>query len=405
MGNEDILKASLSVNIPSSSWSEGEVSISKATISVTGPAFSESVEMAVVDKTVPISKTFTNFEPGTYNVHIDLFDGEQRVVSAEGAIELAVGQVNHVYFIVAGLEKADEFEPLPNSFMGQLRSKTGLRFDLPTEAQWEYACRAGTEMAYHNGLDCTFGGTDFTVRDPNLDSMAWYGADWPGEESGIGTREVGLKQSSAWGLYDMHGNVWEMCLDWYGEYEGDAIDPLGPASGMKRVAHGGSWHTWASLCRSAQRMPAKAGRMAGLRLTCSAQDIEPSYLYMMVDVSEGPQATAYPVTYLDTEPTDLLTNDACKMSKIVLRRIPAGRFVMGSPENEIGRDANEKQHLVTLTQDFYIGVFPVTQGQWKRVMGSNPSFYQNSEKLPVENVSWEVDMRGGNWPPREAKLN
>jgi hypothetical protein len=142
-----------------------------------------------------------------------------------------------------------------------------------------------------------------------------------------------------------------------------------------------------------------------LRLTWSAQDIEPSYLYMMVDVSEGPQATAYPVTYLDTEPTDLLTNDACKMSKIVLRRIPAGRFVMGSPENEIGRDANEKQHLVTLTQDFYIGVFPVTQGQWKRVMGSNPSFYQNSEKLPVENVSWEVDMRGGNWPPREAKLN
>jgi formylglycine-generating enzyme required for sulfatase activity len=73
---------------------------------------------------------------------------------------------------------------------------------------------------------------------------------------------------------------------------------------------------------------------------------------------------------------------------------------MGSPETEVGRDGIEEQHRVTLTQDFYMGVFPVTQGQWKRVMGSNPSYYPTSDKLPVENISWETDMRGGNWPPK-----
>jgi formylglycine-generating enzyme required for sulfatase activity len=211
---------------------------------------------------------------------------------------------------------------------------------------------------------------------------------------------VGLKQANAWGLYDMLGNVWEMCLDWFGDYKGDAIDPPGPAVGMKRVAHGGSWHTWASLCRSAKRMPAKPGRMASCRLACSAQAGPPSALYMVIDLSGGPQATAYPVTYLEAAPADLLTDEAYKTSKVVLRRIPAGKFLMGSPETEVGRDGIEKQHLVTLTQDFYIGVFPVTQGQWKRVMGSNSSYYPSSEKLPVENISWETDMRGGNWPPK-----
>jgi formylglycine-generating enzyme required for sulfatase activity len=398
------MEGTLSIHIPSS-WAEEGIKATKVGISVEGQTFAKSVDMAIAGKTTPVVKTFADLSLGTYRVRIEMCDGERCVVSGEGVIELAAGQVSHVYFIVARREKTGELEPLPASFMGQLCSKTGLGFDLPTEAQWEYACRAGTETAFHNGLDCTFSGTDFTVRDPNLDPVAWYGADWPGEESGIGTREVGLKQPNAWGLYDMHGNVWEMCLDWYGEYEGEATDPLGPTSGMKRVAHGGSWHTWASLCRSAKRMPAKAGRMAGFRLACSSQNIEPSKLFMIVDVSEGRQATNYPVTYSEAMPADLLTSAAYKTSNIVLRRIPAGKFLMGSPESEVGRDANEKRHLVTLTEDFYIGVFPVTQGQWKRVMGSNPSFYQNSERLPVENISWETDMRGGEWPPREAKSN
>ena len=397
---KDIPKASLSITLSPSSLSEGKLNVSRVNISVASQAFSERVEVMVSDQTLPVSKTFADLEPGTYTAHIDMFDGERRVVSGEGAVELASGQVSTVYFVVASPEQAGEFEPLPTSFVGRLRSQTGLRFDLPTEAQWEYACRAGTTTAYNNGLDCTYDGTDFTIRDPNLDSIAWYGTDWPGEESGVGTREVGLKQPNAWGLYDMLGNVWEMSLDWLGDYTGDAIDPLGPAAGMKRVAHGGSWHTWASLCRSAKRMPAKPGRMAGCRLACSVQNIPPSALYMVVDVSGGPQATAYPVTYLEAAPADLLTEEAYKTSKIVLRRIPAGKFLMGSPENEIGRDAIEKRHLVTLTQDFYIGVFPVTQGQWKGVMGSNPSYYPTSDKLPVENISWETDMRGGNWPPK-----
>ncbi len=113
------------------------------------------------------------------------------------------------------------------------RLPEGCAFTLPTEAQWEYACRAGTTGPFAG----------------DLDAMAWYN-----KNSGRTTHPVGQKQPNAWGLYDMHGNVWEWVLDWYGDYSGGAVtDPAGPTTGANRVHRGGSWSNAASDCRSADR--------------------------------------------------------------------------------------------------------------------------------------------------------
>ena len=125
--------------------------------------------------------------------------------------------------------------------------------------------------------------------------------------------------------------------------------------------------------------------------------------YAVVDLSKGVDGP-WPVTELDKAPDDLLKDDAWRTSKILLRRIAPGKFVMGSPANDAvveayAKDyhAEEKAHTVTLTKAYYIGVFPVTQEQWTRVMGSNPSYFAGNPKRPVETVSWN-EIRGGTWP-------
>ena len=121
-----------------------------------------------------------------------------------------------------------------SSFLGRLRAKTGLDFDLPTEAQWEYACRAGTATTYYWG-------------DAMDGAYAWY---WDNSDST--THPVGTRPPNVWGLYDMSGNVWEWCRDWCGT-RAFGTDPEGSASGSYRVSRGGSWLSNSDGCTSSGR--------------------------------------------------------------------------------------------------------------------------------------------------------
>lgn len=128
------------------------------------------------------------------------------------------------------------------------RLRDGWEFRLPTESQWEYACRAGTTTAYSFGDDPA-----------QLDQYGWYLANSNGR-----THRVATKQPNAFGLYDMHGNVWEWCQDWFGEYqEATVVDPVGPDTGQARVVRGGGWGSVAEDCRSAVRAGGEPGRRGG----------------------------------------------------------------------------------------------------------------------------------------------
>ena len=131
------------------------------------------------------------------------------------------------------------------SFITALNALGEGTYRLPTEAQWEYACRAGSTTAFANG-EITQTRCD---NDPNLNAMGWYCGN-----AGVTPHPVAQKQANAWGLYDMHGNVFEWCQDWYDDYpSGSVTDPIGPTSGSYRVFRGGSWGYDSQYCRSAIR--------------------------------------------------------------------------------------------------------------------------------------------------------
>jgi formylglycine-generating enzyme required for sulfatase activity len=268
-------------------------------------------------------------------------------------------------------------------------------YRLPTEAQWEYACRAGNP-----GLWC------FGDDEQELSAYAWFGEGSFGEP-----HRVALKKPNAWGLYDMHGNVWEWCWDSKGVYPSvPQAQPLGTASGGRRVFRGGSCSSGPARCRSACRdggQPSSRNGNLGFRVVrpLGAEGKAPPEP-LAVSPSQGPlvphhrhaeglppspptsssliAVTASPV--VEVQPGDVVA--PATDFRPTLLYAPPGTFVMGSPLDEPGRHDNEVQHLVTLTRPLWVMETPVTRAQWTALLGSDPSYFKRDPNLPVERINW-----------------
>lgn len=166
------------------------------------------------------------------------------------------------YFDIRGRDKGMHWpkdnEVDKDSYIGKMRKRFELEFDLPTEAQWEYACRAGTTG-------------DFNVKGVEIDKLGKYIGNGGEDDNHV---KVGSFMPNKWGLYDMHGNVWELCKDWKGNYPSSETDPIGPKWGDDRVVRGGSWCSDAGACRSQRRgwfRPQDGHNHGGFRLCCPAE--------------------------------------------------------------------------------------------------------------------------------------
>ena len=265
-------------------------------------------------------------------------------------------------------------------FIKKLNTKTNGGYRLPTEAEWEYACRAGTTTAHFFG-----------------DSISRDNANWLGNN----IKHVSDYNPNAFGLFNMHGNVWEWCNDWYGEYSvGAVINPEGPLMGEQRVLRGGSYYSMMSSARSANRAfftPSDQNRFGGFRLARTADikvtkpdpvKVMPAIVNLLVaPFSEAKAREARKEIAISLQKEVEEKEDLGKGIELELVLIPAGKFLMGSPSSETGRDKDETQHEVTLTNPYYMAKYEVTQEQWEGVMGDNPSATKGA-KLPVTDISW-----------------
>lgn len=255
------------------------------------------------------------------------------------------------------------------NFCQILSKKLGVEIMLPTEAQWEYACRAGTTEPFAD----------------DLDSMAWFS-----KNSDAHPHEVGKTKPNAWGLFDMHGNVFEWCSDLYDPNYSDSLEspPESMTFTSDRVYRGGSWRSSASDCRSAHRgynAPDKADDNRGLRVLFVPGNVKTD---VKVELPKGPAAGTRKVWQANGV-------------EYAFRWCPPGEFMMGSPDDEPNREKDEQQHKVVITEGFWLLETEVTQHMWKSIMGKNPSHHRglgplglwknyNAGNHPVESVNWYV---------------
>lgn len=275
----------------------------------------------------------------------------------------------------------------------------GLAIDLPSEAQWEYACRAGTDTAYSFG------------KRPSKKRVR-YDSDGP--------VEVGTLPANPWGLFEMQGNASEWCLDhWHNDYNGAPEDGsawLGQDGAANHVVRGGSWYVDARIVRAACRYqfdPALRSDLLGFRCARVQADSEaaralaPADPLSRISAERRPQGAAGGTvarragrTDRDPKPDWAIAAGRDEFGRYAtiqvpgsgvtqrLRWIPPGQFRIGSPPSEIGRYEDEgPQQDVTFAAGYWLFDTPVTQALWEAVMGNNPSHFISPTR-PVETVSF-----------------
>jgi len=232
------------------------------------------------------------------------------------------------------------------------RLPDGYVYRLPTEGEWEYACRAGTSTSFCYGTALRSGMANFWGV-YEYDSLV--GDIWNPTGIRVGQTTPGNRYApNAWGLYDMHGNLWEWCADWWSESlpGGSVTDPKGATAGSLRVVRGGEWGSEAVGCRSAARIYNSPSNR---------------------DLGRG-----FRVVLAPGVPTHVVTTNMVWISP--------GTFTMGSPLTEAERYPNEgPQTLVTISQGFWIDPYEAKAGEYASVMGND---FQGDSNLPMEYVSW-----------------
>ena len=257
-------------------------------------------------------------------------------------------------------------------FIRKLNKITKQNFRLPTEAEWEFAARGGNRSKGYK-----YAGSN------NIDEVAWYDNNANNQLHPIAT-----KQPNELGIYDMSGNVWEWCQDWYGSYTSDSqTNPKGPNIGSCRIFRGGSYCINAGYCRVSDRdhnYPYLRDCALGFRLCLSEEENNNLETKKEEIVPQHqPQKNQSPIPQIQTHTFTI--ND------ITFEMIPVegGTFTMGAiaEQGEYALDNEKPSHQVTL-DSYSIGKTEVTQALWMAVMGSNPSYFKG-DNLPVEKVSWE----------------
>jgi formylglycine-generating enzyme required for sulfatase activity/predicted Ser/Thr protein kinase len=309
---------------------------------------------------------------------------------------------------------------------GKIGSRDSYR--LPTEAEWEYACRAGTTTSRFWG-DGEYEAKDYcnAIDPPTKKEFGWGLGSFPEDDGFRVTAPVGSFKPNAFGLYDMIGNVWEWCREWYGPYpSGSVANPEGPGRGSSRLVRGGSWHCYPWYCRSSDRrrlVPDYRSNYYGLRVvlvragarTPSEKALRPSHAKKTEAakkfseekaktgalIPEGfwwtptPEQKAYA---LKTKQPLAIENSLGM--KLVL--IPPGTFLMGSPASEEGRQAEEVPHRVTLTRGFYMGATEVTNEQYRKCKPKHSSrkfegHDMNGKDQPAIFLSWKDAINFCEW--------
>jgi len=244
-------------------------------------------------------------------------------------------------------------------------------YRLPTEAEWEYAARAGGERAFAFGKCLSTDEANYNGRSPL--------GDCPEGLDRGGPSRVGVLHPNGWGLYDMHGNVKEWGWDWYGDYPDlPQSDPLGPAGGAARVFRGGSWAMGAEYCRSAYRGcdgPTDADRDRGLRLARSLQ------------IPEGENGS---LLFPPRLPSPALPE------RDGMVRLPGGEFKMGCSPGDTACEDNEYPAHVVTVGSFWLDRTETTNGQYKKCVAAGGCkmpldsqwFLDRPDDLPVVGVTW-----------------